>query len=880
MFNTLHHGQNSLDQAISVYYDYNPDTLMPLLMLALAAQGKLEVDGDSEKGTTEFASVSVEEVLPYEWVKLNPKLKQIMKKLASEGVRTVAVRGDVPSELEDIYKIFHKYDTETVVQEYHHRKGILVQHSSHAESDRAQRQYATICMAEEFAYSSQEYLKENFLSIANDLLVKSGIQPERPRLRVAEALCTLLNYDGEGIVYNPFAGCAFAGAMIGSGGKLYADGDKNEKLLAIARLLCYGTGQKEANIKEEDSRKWRGGIKPDYVMSTYTGYVDGKSAFDFCLAQCLDSFQKKGRYAGIAAPRDIFEKQSPEFKEALKRDWIDTIVLLPFGEVAVLVDAVKETSRKKKVCFYNMTHPMISCRPDAKVIDDDYVEILKLSDVKKKGFLKSLVTPEIDQLDGYEIITLGDIYEKVPRQTWSLSRVPEEDRILASIDRDQKYEEWENPWMQGIEKNSIACLFAPSYKITENCLIVNSKGSLEPRLFDADGGNAFFQDGFAFREKFPDGYADYHWLVHELCNAYVERQLHPYGMDNMVPESFTEDQVLSLKLYRPIISEEEYDDLEFTDPEEYRKRERAKYSLKPNTIIHGGNVKYTIHRYLGAGSFGYTYTALSENLANGQQKEIVLKEFFPEECYTRDNLKAVEVDEPRFDLAAERVKFHEESLIMGRLGAIPDSHIVPAGDFFECPETATPFYTMPFYQSGSIEDNNDLVYSEKMTIKQIVVPMCKALYIAHREKVLHLDIKPENIIIDNNGDAILIDFGVAKQYDEMGNILKRLGTHGTSPYAAPEMRVEQRFVAAHFGPQPDIFGLAASIYKIVTGDTPRPIEYLSDFDKVISNNIKSSGYSEQFASALVMGLQAAAPARPKDAQAFLNMFPGCENIAL
>jgi hypothetical protein len=57
---------------------------------------------------------------------------------------------------------------------------------------------------------------------------------------------------------------------------------------------------------------------------------------------------------------------------------------------------------------------------------------------------------------------------------------------------------YNNLWMNNIEKQSISSLFAPAYHLVNDCLITNKKGNIEPRLFDADNGSAFFEDGYAF----------------------------------------------------------------------------------------------------------------------------------------------------------------------------------------------------------------------------------------------------------------------------------------------------------------------------------------------------------------------------------------------
>lgn len=861
------HGPDFLRQSISDYYQYNPDTLMPLLMLAMAAQGHLEVGHEAAPGATVFASVDISEAEKYEWVRLNPALRRQLKAQKALGAASICVSALIPGELKDIYETFFLYDTVTVVQEYHHRVGRLVQHSSNTASEKAQRQYAFLWLAEELLASSEEWLDSNFLAIANDMIIRSGIQPKRPRIRVAETLSSLLGYLGNGIVYNPFAGCALAGAMVGGGKNLYVDGDVNDKLVAIARLLCYGTGQEGCHVEKRDSTKWLQGVKADYVLSTFLGYIGGKSAFDFCLGRCLEEFGESGRFAGIVAPKDLFEKRSEEMKEALRRDWVDSIVLLPFGEVAVLVDAAKAPGRKNRVWFYNMTHPMIRRKPVFFIIGEDrYASVLKLSDVKKKGFLKALVTPTIEQQEDCKLVRLGDFFEKLPRRTWSLGRMGEEDRVLAWIDRKAYYDEWEFPWMQGIKKRSVTGLFAPAYKLEENCLIVNSKGALEPRLFDADQGSVLFQDGYAFRKKPSAGKIDEEWLVRELCKPYVTRQLHPYGQDEMLPESFSEEQVLGLMLNIPL------------DEEEKQSADK----LESGEVLLGSDRnEYTIHRFLGNGNFGYAYSAKSRSLVTGEEKEVVIKEFYPHNGYHRVDGKVVPNDESsEEEYAPEKKKFRKEAEIMATLGAMPDSHIVPSIGFFECERTNTMYYVMPFYRNGSFDDF--LCEGEKMTedlaIQHMVIPLCKALHASELHKILHLDIKPENVLIDENGDAALTDYGTAKVYDEMNRVTFRGGKRSCSEYAAPEL---VNGTVSKYDPRPDMFGIAGTIYTTVTMRYPKAISELDqDGEDRMRQVLGEANCSSQFADALIMGLQASMSLRPKNAQEFLNLFPGCEDIKL
>ena len=862
-----------LHDAIENYYQYNPDTLMPLLMLALAAQGKLQITHKQKKATYVACSLSTEEIQNYEWVKLDETLNKDVEEWLKNGVLQLNVEMDLGRSLLPIYETFLRNDTKDVVQEHHHRMGRLVQHSNNAASEKAHRQYATYILADAMINYPKKDLKKEYLDIFNYVLDKSDVQPERPRIKVARTLAALLQYDGVGLVYNPFAGCSIAGAMLRSKNNFYGDGDSNDKLYAAGLLLNYGMGVSNEHFIQRDSTQWLEDKKIDYVLSTYTGYIKGNTAFDFCLGKCLEDKNFTGKYAGMVMPREIFDKRTANFTEALKRDWIDTIVLMPFGEVAVLVDANKSIEMRSKVKFFDLTHPMLRNRPISMVLtDDNYADILCVSDVTKDGYLSSLVVPEFEEREGYEIITLSSIVKKLERRTYSLENVHEDEQVLAYIDKSNPYDKYASPWMNGIDKKRISYLFAPAYHLTNYSLITNKMGALEPRIFDIDLGSAYFQEGYAFEFYHP---IDEQWLMRELNAPYVLRQLHPYGMDKMVPGAITEEQILNLKVYRDVEG--------YCDGVELPNGQNPDADKLPMGYdnLKGKNCVYTIHRFLGHGYFGYTYSAESKNLVTGEVKEVVLKEFYPWRFYRREGVKAILDDESQFMFVEDaKTKFLEEAKLMNLLGLTPDSHIVPAFEYFENEETDTMYYVMPFYNDGSLEDlqNSGFTFNEDMVLKHVVVPLCKALHIANNSKVLHLDIKPENILVDSDGDAVLIDFGVAKQYDGEGDIIDPCGATSGSMFAAPELKHGNM---VKFGAQTDIYGLASSIYYLLASpEVPHPIFDFSDQDRDLRDNLKDAKCSDAFINAIIAGLQFSATSRPANAQAFLNLFPGCENIKL
>ena len=869
-----------LHDAVENYYHYNPDTLMPLMMVALAANGKLRIAAGTSIPENAACVLTPQEIIGYDWVELDALLKRRVNKWIKDGISTVAVDMEIGRSLLQIYKTLKNNDEQDVVREYHHRIGRLVHHSSNEASEKAQRHYATFVLAEALLDTPISYLKDRYLNIFNHIWNKSGVQPKRPRLRVACALSTLLHYDGKGLVYNPFAGCSIAGAMLQSKTNFYGDGDINDKIYAGGLLLNYGMGVSNEHFLQRDSTQWLNGKQIDYVISTYTGFINGESAFDFCLGKCLNDSDFKGRYAGMVLPKEIFEKETTNFKEALKRDWIETIALLPFGEVAVLVNARKDTELKGLIRFIDGTNPLAQSASMQELIEDDmYADYIKVSNVKKKGYLKSLVVSELPEQDGYKKVRLGDIVSQIPRVVLNLDRVVEDQRVLAYINRNETYYGQLKP-NENIERRSIHNLFNPAYRLDEDCLIVNASGPAEPRIFDADFGAAFFEDGYAFS---LDGFNDYGWLITELNETYVRRQLHPYGQNDMVPEPVTEEDYLNLILYKEVSEDDDFDlsdmnDLGLDESDTFELPEEGSDALPTGFELKDGNKKYTILNYISHGAFGYTYRAEMQNCTNGSKEIVAIKEFYPTgvlDC-GRENNRVVY--DPDFEEQFNNYKrmFRSEPDFILSMADTPDNHVTEVKSIFESEVTGTIYYVMKFYAGESLDDmikSDQVPTSEKLIIEKIVIPICKALNAMHSRRILHLDIKPENIVIDENGEAVLIDFGVAQQYDENGKLISLRDTHSTSAFSAPENSDGNM---RYFGPQADIFGTAATLFTLVSGKWPHPINDSQDRERAF----ELMNCSEGMKRAIAEGMSMYSNDRPANAQLFLNLFPECEDVKL
>lgn len=227
--------------------------------------------------------------------------------------------------------------------------------------------------------------------------------------------------------------------------------------------------------------------------------------------------------------------------------------------------------------------------------------------------------------------------------------------------------------------------------------------------------------------------------------------------------------------------------------------------LKQGTLLQGG--KYKVDRVLGQGGFGITY--LGEQVALG--RKVAIKEFFMKEFCERSHLTSHVT--PGTTTGEKIVgRFKEKFLKEARLiASFENPHIVRIYDIFE--ENGTAYYVMERLQNRW--EDMGLRLSLENTI-DIIKQVGEALTYIHKRNVLHLDIKPSNILFRDN-NAVLIDFGISKRYDEAGSQTTSTPT-GMSKGYTPIEQINQG--VKQFQPATDVYSLGATMYKLLTGVVP------------------------------------------------------------
>ena len=244
--------------------------------------------------------------------------------------------------------------------------------------------------------------------------------------------------------------------------------------------------------------------------------------------------------------------------------------------------------------------------------------------------------------------------------------------------------------------------------------------------------------------------------------------------------------------------------------------------LQPNTTLQGG--KYRIERVLGQGGFGITYLAEQLTL----NRYVAIKELFiggsGQAINDRQgNMVVVTNSANQASFKQQLDKFKKEAL---RLANLNHPNLVKVHDLFE--ENGTAYYVMDYIEGESLRTklNREGTLSENLVLKYLQ-QLLPALETAHKQSIWHLDIKPENIMVDKHGNAYLIDFGASKHVEPNSALTTSLALAYTPGYCPPELldlsnESSEYYIQAikDIGPWSDIYALGATMYNLLTDSIP------------------------------------------------------------
>lgn len=287
--------------------------------------------------------------------------------------------------------------------------------------------------------------------------------------------------------------------------------------------------------------------------------------------------------------------------------------------------------------------------------------------------------------------------------------------------------------------------------------------------------------------------------------------------------------------------------------------------LLPGTILD----QYMIERDLAHGGFSSVYLARQMS----DQQQVAIKEYLPRRLAHRtwNNIIVPHSEETRPLFLRGRSLFIEEAKVLARL---KHPNIVEVINFFQANATV---YMVMTYDYGKILDkylkaqNGHPSDRFMLTVFPSLLDGIRAI---HRHHLLHLDIKPANILIRPGGDPLLLDFGAAQPYPKTGRWKPgKVLTKGYSP-------VEQYADNGNIGPWSDIYATGATMRTCLDGKPPPPApDRLKNDPLPPAAKLHRRKYPQALLEAIDWAMEIDPAARPQSVDEFLKALPDAEGAS-
>lgn len=389
--------------------------------------------------------------------------------------------------------------------------------------------------------------------------------------------------------------------------------------------------------------------------------------------------------------------------------------------------------------------------------------------------------------------------------------------------------------------NNVVHQCQEAFYLEQNCVVYQS-GAL-PFYFDASKGGAYVSGDSAVW-KVKQGKVIPQYLMMQLYSTYAVNQYFsqfriinaqvlsgtyiylPEGVDDF---SLYEQQRLFVKARTEVIQ---------TFAMKYGVSMEADGQLPASHFLQGG--KYQIIEHIDNGGFGKVYHATEKE--HGVNQDVALKELFVREYCRRKDFSEIVTVAPanEKDYERQKSKFIDEYNILQKVGQ--RTSYVPKLMSTVFSENNTLYYALQYFDNGTLWHHcqeKDIDAQDKL---RIVCQAGIALHHAHDLNYLHLDVTPVNIMVDSQGNGLLIDFGNSKHYSvEQNKFTSVANAAHTRCFAPPELMQQ---VVGQYSMEMDVYSLALTLFTALTGKVPKCQTANGNFGKNIDKHLKEASVAE------------------------------------
>ena len=720
-------------------------------------------------------------------------------------------------------------------------------------------------------------LDESYLSHSHD-----GVFPEPTTIQrwYGEWESFVVNFLDikHGCVYDLHAGVGTLAMYLNLDNVVYRANTQHSKERNLMSMLFYTDiafeeyyARNQIQLNKDLISSWEEGKLADYVIANLCN-ISSEDANNYrerlyVFGDIIDQMSSEGK--ALVACKN---KQLKYASSCISL--VDSIILLKHGRSIVLLNKNKENTKVIKV--YDRT--------DWK----DFTAEQLLESIREQENLQTLTPEDINDMGGYFDINVfkrnqykidvpaGDKLIKLSevltlQNGYRLMGSMKDVRFLRSDIKDytplSPYVTAENG--EYISESDVKDRW---YRLVDQkrLVIIALENHFRTFIFDPRDGEAGFPD-FSSSFIVDEGKVNIDYLVYQMNEEYFLKQLFPSGGFSNYIHPKARD-ILSCRILVPDVESSVERQKQII--EGLRQKEIAAFArrygfdlgkfvqYKASDLLKGmtlRNGKYTILKGIGHGGFGKVYEARNEETG----EIVAIKEFFYHSRQVRDpetnNVRTNFADIGYVDNAKE--KFRRER---DKIKECAHDHIVQVYEEFD--ENNTCYYVMEYIDGKTLKDYCNL---EERKALAIIRQVAEALKSMHEKGYNHSDVKPQNILLDSNGVATLIDFSGAHHYgDDEEEGLSKTGNSIPMEIKTPGYTPKCAYDTQEFHAGRDIYSLGATLYYMLTGNSPKSID----------RQVKPDNISPKSWRAICKAMEEDSSKWLNSMDEFLALLPGDEEI--